>query len=92
MPYRLVRADGTDKYYVMTTDTGRLHSKEPMTKEMAKRQMTAMNMAMDSEKKKDMIVIPRAKFIAEHRQLIGLMNRMGREGERQQRELSEYVR
>jgi hypothetical protein len=37
MPYKLVRADGTDKYYVMTTDTGRLHSNEPMTKMMAKK-------------------------------------------------------
>lgn len=102
MPYRLVRAEGTDKYYVMTTDSGRLHSKQPMTKEMAKRQMTALNLAHAREKgydvppplkrKSDVITMPRRKFIAEHKQLIGLLNRMGVEGERQQRELSNYVR
>jgi len=87
MPYKLVKAEGTDKYYVMTTDTGRLHSKEPMTKEMAKRQMTALNIA-----KKDVVVIPRGKFLAEHRQLIGLMSRIGQEAEQQRREMNNFVR
>ena len=87
MPYKLVKSEGTDKYYVMTTDTGRLHSKEAMTKEMAKRQMTALNIA-----KKDMVVIPRGKFLAEHRQLIGLMSRVGQEAEQQRREMNNFVR
>jgi hypothetical protein len=87
MTYKLVKAEGTDKYYVMTTDTGRLHSKEPMTKEMAKRQMTALNIA-----KKDVVVIPRGKFLAEHRQLIGLMSRIGQEAEQQRREMNNFVR
>lgn len=99
MPYKLVKAEGTDKYYVMTTDTGRLHSKEPMTKEMAKRQMTALNLAHAREKgydvpapKKDVVTIPRGKFLAEHRQLIGLMSRMGQEAEQQRREMNRFVR
>lgn len=102
MPYKLVRADGTDKYYVMTTDTGRLHSKEPMTKMMAKRQMTALNLAHAREKGYDVppperkrkrapIVIPHREFVAEHRQLIGLLNRLSAEAEKQQRELNRFV-
>jgi signal recognition particle GTPase len=87
MPYKLVKAEGTDKYYVMTTDTGRLHSKEAMTKEMAKRQMGALNVA-----KKDVVTIPRGKFLAEHRQLIGLMSRVGQEAEQQRREMNNFVR
>jgi hypothetical protein len=87
MPYKLVKAEGTDKYYVMTTDSGRLHSKEPMTKEMAKRQMSALNVA-----KKDVVTMPRGKFLAEHRQLIGLMSRMGQEAELQRREMNNYLR
>lgn len=87
MPYKLVKAEGTDKYYVMTTDSGRLHSKEPMTKEMAKRQMSALNVA-----KKDVVTMPRGKFLAEHRQLIGLMSRVGQEAELQRREMNNYLR
>lgn len=106
MPYKLVRSEGTDKYFVMNTDTGRLHSKEPLTKEMAKRQLTALNLAHAREagydvpppledvkkhKKNDPIVMPRKEFMEEHRQLISLLSRAGREAEAQRREMNRYI-
>lgn len=100
MPYKLVRADGTDKYFVMTTDTGRLHSKEPMSKEMAKRQLTALNLAMAREKGHDVpppaktkkaIKMPYDDYMREHRQLISILSLAGKEGERQRREMNRYV-
>lgn len=100
MPYKLVRADGTDKYFVMTTDTGRLHSKEPLTKEMAKRQMTALNLAHARKrgydvpppaKTKKAISMPYDDYMREHRQLISILSLAGREGERQRREMNKYI-
>jgi len=95
MPYKLVKKEGTDKYFVMTTDTGRLHSKEPMTKDMAKRQMTALNIAMAREmppsaKTKKAITMPYEDYMKEHRQLISILSLAGKEGERQRREMNRY--
>lgn len=94
MPYKLVRKEGTDKYFVMTTETGKLHSREPMTKEMAKRQMTALNMAMAHEKPAEMkkeIKMPYDDYMREHRQLISILSLAGKEGERQRREMNRYI-
>jgi hypothetical protein len=102
MPYKLVRKDGTDKYFVMTTDTGRLHSKEPLTKEMAKRQMTALNLAHARKKgydvpppppsvKRKPIKMPYEDYMREHRQLISILSLAGKEGERQRREMNKYI-
>lgn len=102
MPYKLVRKEGTDKYFVMTTDTGKLHSDEPMTKEMAKRQMAALNnltlarekrrgkLPPESQEKKS-IRIPYDDYMREHRQLISILSQAGIEGERQRREMNRYI-
>jgi len=43
MPYRLEQAPGAhDGYYVETEATGRRHSKKPLSKHMATRQMRAL--------------------------------------------------
>jgi len=110
MPYSIVKKEGTDKYFVMNTDTGRLHSKEPLTKEMAKRQLTALNLVhareagydvpppledvkkhKKNDPKKGDIVMSRKDFIEEHRQLISLLSRAGREAEAQRREMNRYI-
>ena len=44
MPYAIKKAKGKDGYYVYGVD-GKRHSKEPMELEMAKKQMTALNIA-----------------------------------------------
>lgn len=92
MPYRLVRADGTDKYYVMTTDTGRLHSKEPMTKMMAKRQMTALNLAHAREKGYD-VPPPLKRKVAKQfsAPLVGLMGRLSNMAEEKQRMENRFI-
>ena len=41
MPWAIKKADGG--YYVVTKETGRKHSKKPMTKEMAKKQLAALH-------------------------------------------------
>jgi len=86
MPYKLVRADGTDKYYVMTTDTGRLHSKEPMTKMMAKKQMKALNMAMTGESS-----LKRKASKQFSAPLVGLMGRFSNMAEEKQRMENRFI-
>jgi len=44
MPYRIKKAKGKDGYYVYGA-YGKRHSKEPMELEMAKKQITALNIA-----------------------------------------------
>ena len=92
MPYKLVRADGTDKYYVMTTDTGRLHSKEPMTKMMAKRQMTALNLAHAREKGYD-VPSPLKRKVSKQfsAPLVGFMGRLSNMAEEKQRMENRFV-
>jgi len=55
MPYRIKKAKGKDGYYVYGAD-GKRHSKEPMDLEMAKKQMTALNIA---HARKEGVVIPK---------------------------------
>ena len=49
MPYELKKAKGG--YYVITQGTEKKHSKKPLTKEMAERQMKALYIAMTKGKK-----------------------------------------
>jgi hypothetical protein len=44
MPYHLVKAKGLHRYYVAGED-GQVHSHMPLTLDVAKRQMIAMNIA-----------------------------------------------
>lgn len=44
MPYELKKAKGG--YYVITQGSDKKHSKKPLTKEMAERQMRALYFAM----------------------------------------------
>jgi hypothetical protein len=44
MPYRLVKAKGLHRYYVAGED-GQVHSHMPLTLDVAKRQMIALNIA-----------------------------------------------
>lgn len=50
MPYHLQESDGG--FYVVTTSTGRKHSKEPLTKAVAKKQMVALHIHADEKKEK----------------------------------------
>jgi hypothetical protein len=42
MPFRLKKCRGKDLYWVITTDTGKKHSIEPLPKERAEAQMKAL--------------------------------------------------
>lgn len=44
MPYKLKKVRNKDLYYVINIENGHRHSKEPLTKEMAKKQLRAINM------------------------------------------------
>jgi hypothetical protein len=50
MPYTLVKAS-PNGFFVETKGTGRKHSKMPMPKERAMRQMRALYMSMPGEKR-----------------------------------------
>jgi len=49
MPYELKKARGG--YYVVTEGTGKKHSKKPLSKDTAERQMKALYYAMGGKKK-----------------------------------------
>ena len=49
MPYELKKARGG--YYVVTEGTGKEHSKKPLSKDTAERQMKALYYAMGGKKK-----------------------------------------
>lgn len=49
MPYELKKARGG--YYVVTEETGKKHSKKPLSKDTAERQMKALYYAMGGKKK-----------------------------------------
>jgi len=50
MPYELKKAKGG--YYVVTEASGKKHSKKPLSKDTAERQMKALYYAMMGAKKK----------------------------------------
>ena len=49
MPYELKKARGG--YYVVTEGSGKKHSKKPLSKDTAERQMKALYYAMGGKKK-----------------------------------------
>lgn len=52
MPYKLRKARNQDKYFVIGTESGKAHSKEPLPKPVAEAQMRALYRAEGMEKKK----------------------------------------
>jgi hypothetical protein len=54
MPYHIMEVHSTSpkRYYVVTTSTGRKHSKEPLTHSMAKKQLTALHIHAEDKSKK----------------------------------------
>lgn len=49
MPYKLRKAPGKELYWVISIDTGKKHSKEPIEKEKAEAQMRVLIRAMGEE-------------------------------------------
>lgn len=49
MPYKLRKAPGKDLYWVVSIDTGKKHSKEPIEQEKAEAQMRVLVRAMGEE-------------------------------------------
>ncbi len=49
MPYKLRKAPKREAYWVVNTETGYKHSKEPLPLERAKAQMRALYAAMERE-------------------------------------------
>jgi hypothetical protein len=52
MPYALRKAPGQDLYWVISSETGKHHSKEPLPKPRAEAQMRALYIHYHSEKMK----------------------------------------
>jgi hypothetical protein len=46
-----VHSTSPKRYYVVTTSTGRKHSKEPLTHSVAKKQLAALQINADKPKK-----------------------------------------
>jgi hypothetical protein len=97
MPYHLHPADGG--FYVLGED-GTRHSKKPLTQEMAKRQLTALNIAharkADHRIPPPMIRMPVGEFRREHKRLVKTLKEGDRvkrmaEANRQMAELKERL-
>ena len=54
MPWHIMEVHSTSpkRYYVVTTSTGRKHSKEPLTHSVAKKQLAALHIHADEKPKK----------------------------------------
>lgn len=97
MPYHLQPADGG--FYVLGED-GTRHSKKPLTQEMAKRQLTALNIAHARKAghkiPPPMIRMPVGEFRREHKRLVKTLEEGSRakrmaEANRQMAELKERL-
>lgn len=97
MPYHLHPADGG--FYVLGED-GTRHSKKPLTQEMAKRQLTALNIAHARKAGQKipppMIRMPVGEFRKEHKRLVKTLKEGDRvkrmaEANRQMAELKERM-
>ena len=97
MPYHLHPADGG--FYVLGED-GTRHSKKPLTQEMAKRQLTALNIAHARKAGQKipppMIRMPVGEFRREHKRLVKTLTEGSRvkrmaEANRQMAELKERM-
>jgi hypothetical protein len=82
MPYHLRKMPGKNLYKVYGED-GKPHSKEGLTLEMAKKQLTALNIAYAREKghdipfKKKVIMMPVKDYMHEHIRLVGELRKHG---------------
>lgn len=88
MPYKLRKLPGKDLYKVYSED-GKPHSKEGLTLEMAKKQMTALNIAYSREKHNSIqyVKMPAKDYLEEHKLLIKILDLAGTEGKRQKKEV-----
>lgn len=96
MPYRISAADGG--FYVLGED-GTRHSKKPLSQAMAKKQLTALNIAHARKEGRippRTVSMPRSEFVREHKRLVKTLEDGSRikqmaEARRQARELKERM-
>jgi hypothetical protein len=72
MPYKLRKSRGKDLYWVVGED-GKKHSKDPIPRETAEKQMKALYIAMG--KKEDGVTISKPAFIKEHTSLVKVLKK-----------------
>ena len=58
MPYKLRKVRNKDLYFVISTETGHKHSNEPLSKEMAKKQIRAINTNYNKSRGEGFHVVP----------------------------------
>lgn len=90
MPYKLRKAPGRELYWVVGSD-GVKHSKEPLSMEMAKKQMTALNIAHARKMGHDIppavVKMPKKDFVKEHKRLTKLLAEVTKELKKQAAEI-----
>lgn len=76
MPYKLRKSRGKDLYWVITTDTGKKHSNEPLPLERAKAQMKALyanemkgSGILDDVRDKGMAVLTGTNYVGAYNRL-----------------------
>lgn len=72
MPYRIRKLPGKDLYKVYGKD-GKPHSKEGLTREMAEKQLTALNIAYSKEN----VSMPKKEYVKEHVRLVSELKKHG---------------
>jgi hypothetical protein len=97
MPYKLRKAPNKSLYWVVSVDTGKKHSKEPLEKEKAEAQMRVLMAAMkDEDPPSNTIRMNRPEVIKEHVQLLGVLKagtpeERIKEAAKQEKELKKYL-
>jgi len=96
MPYKLKKVPGKDLYWVVGVD-GTKHSKEGLSIEMAKKQMTALNIAHARKEGHNIpklikyVKMPVDDYLSEHERLINLLEKAGKEGKKQRKEINDFI-
>lgn len=97
MPYKLRKAPNKSLYWVVSVDTGKKHSKEPIEKEKAEAQMRILMSAMKHEDPpSETIKMNRKDVIKEHVELLGVLkegksSELLKEAKKQEKELKSYT-
>jgi hypothetical protein len=89
MPFFLRKAPKRDLYWVVNKDTGKKHSIDPISKEMATKQMTALNIAHARKMGATIPSVSMSKkdFVKEHKRLTKVLAAVKKELNLQKSEL-----
>jgi hypothetical protein len=99
MPYHIMRLPGTELFKVYSED-GKPHSKKGLSREMAEKQMTALNIAHARKMGADIpmktakieyVKMPVSDYVKEHKMLVKVLDLASAEAKKQRKEIKDEL-